>query len=260
MNAPTPPIAAELAALLQWWQMAGVDADFANDVTDWLHEPEDADGPPPRSDPVMPGVSDPRAMPRDAQANATARTDLLGDSPPTDLAAFQQWWLSAPELDTASPAMRVPPRGPAGARLMVLVVEPEQADTQRLLDGPQGRLLTRMLTAMGLAQSETYIASALPRHTPMADTATLAASGMDAVTLHHIRVASPQKLLVLGADVLPLIGQNVSAPDTYLREINQMSPRVPFLVSEGLESLMAMPRLKARFWRRWIEWSAEYLF
>jgi DNA polymerase len=27
-------------------------------------------------------------------------------------------------------------------------------------------------------------------------------------------------------------------------------------VSETLDALMEMPRLKARFWRRWIEWSA----
>ncbi|MFU7528337.1 hypothetical protein [Qipengyuania sp. ASV99] len=257
MNAPTTPLAAELAALLQWWQTAGVDADFADAATDWLREPESADAPPLDTGRGPPPSSAPQTKPDGGQGIAVTRTNLLGDSPPPDLASFQQWWLSAPELDAANPAVRVPPRGPAGARLMVLVIEPEQGDTQRLLGGPQGRLLARMLAAMGLAQDETYIASALPRHMPMADTLALAASGMDNVTLHHIGLASPQKLLVLGGGVLPLIGQDVSDPDTYLREINQKSPRVPLLVSEGLESLMAMPRLKARFWRRWIEWSAE---
>jgi DNA polymerase len=28
------------------------------------------------------------------------------------------------------------------------------------------------------------------------------------------------------------------------------------MVSETLEAMLHMPRLKARFWKRWIEWSA----
>jgi len=128
-----------------------------------------------------------------------------------------------------------------------------------LLSGPQGRLLSQMLGAMGVPAEKTYFASALPRTTPMADTASLAAGGMDAVTLHHISLVSPQKLLVLGTDILPLIGKDVSEPSKSLREINQVPRNVPLMMSEGLDSLMAMPRLKARFWRRWIEWSSEIL-
>jgi DNA polymerase len=41
-----------------------------------------------------------------------------------------------------------------------------------------------------------------------------------------------------------------------LREINHNTGKVPVMVSETLDALMDMPRLKARFWRRWMEWSA----
>jgi len=138
---------------------------------------------------------------------------------------------------------------------MVLVLDPEEQDRSELLSGPRGKLLSNMLSAMGIAADQTYFASALPRHTPVADTASLAAGGMDDVTLHHVGLVSPQKLLVFGSDILPLLKQDVTKPQAYLREINQNSAKVPLLVSEGLDSLLAMPRLKARFWRRWIEWS-----
>lgn len=262
MNAPPSPLTAELDAALQWWRMAGVDCDFTDDATDWLAAKAPAQV-------VSKGAAG-SAGPNKSAASATApqpeatgktveRRDLLGESPPSSLEAFREWWLEAPGLDAIGPRGRVPARGRAGAAIMVLVVDPEQEDSERLLSGPQGRLLANILSAMGVDDEQTYIASALPRHTPMADTASIAAGGMDAVTLHHVGLVSPQKLLIFGAGVLPLIGRDVSEPYQSLREINHASSKVPLLMSEGLDSLMAMPRLKARFWRRWMEWSPGYV-
>ena len=140
---------------------------------------------------------------------------------------------------------------------MILVVDPEQRDSEQLLSGPQGQLLERIITAMGIKEEAVYFASALPRSTPMADTAAIAASGMDKVTLHHVNLVSPQKLLALGSSIPPLLGHELTNDLSSLREINQNSRSVPMMVSEGLDSMMAMPRLKARFWRRWMEWSAD---
>jgi DNA polymerase len=106
---------------------------------------------------------------------------------------------------------------------------------------------------MGLDESETYITAALPCHTPMADLGALAAGGMDAVTAHHIGLVAPQQLLVFGTGLGAMLGQNEEQP---LREINQAAGTVRVMVSETLDALMDMPRLKARFWRRWMEWSA----
>jgi DNA polymerase len=139
---------------------------------------------------------------------------------------------------------------------MVLVIDPEEGDRERLLSGPQGRLLARILAAMRLADEAVYVASALPRHTPMADTAALAAGGMDSVTLHHIALVQPKRLVAFGANILPLLGHELTKDIVHLREINQNWGSIPLLANEGLDSLMSMPRLKARFWRRWIEWSA----
>jgi DNA polymerase len=136
---------------------------------------------------------------------------------------------------------------------MVLVPQPEAQDRTRLLEGPQGRLLANILAAMGLDESEAYVAAALPCHTPMADLGALAAGGMDAVTAHHIALVAPQQLLVFGTGLGTMLGQTEEQP---LREINQGEGTVRVMMSETLDALMEMPRLKARFWRRWIEWSA----
>jgi DNA polymerase len=177
----------------------------------------------------------------------------LGESPPQDCAAFRDWWLTAPGLDTARAYPRIAPRGDSGAVLMVLVPQPEQGDTDGLLSGPQGRLLGNILAAMGLDESAVYVSSALPCHTPMADLGLLAAGGMDAVTMHHIALVRPARLIAFGTGLAPMLGAVSGHP---LREINHAGGKVPVMSSETLDALMEMPRLKARFWRRWMEWSA----
>ena len=87
----------------------------------------------------------------------------------------------------------------------------------------------------------------------MADLAGLAASGMDAVTAHHIGLVRPQRLLVLGTGLAPMLAANDA---NGLQDISHTAGKVPVMVSETLDALMDMPRLKARFWRRWMEWSA----
>ena len=38
---------------------------------------------------------------------------------------------------------------------------------------------------------------------------------------------------------------------------DQNTGKLPLMVSEGLESLMTMPHLKKKFWRRWIQWAGN---
>jgi DNA polymerase len=257
-------LARECEAALAWWHAAGVDCDFVDDATAWLADaPLDApmaksggalqQGPkggsqpsaeqPRRTAPLAP-APEPAALPR---------ANLLGESPPATLDAFRTWWMEAPGLAPATGFARVPPRGNPNAALMVLVPQPEAEDSERLLSGPQGRLLAAILAAMGLSDSEVYLAAALPCHMPMADLPALAAGGMDGVTAHHIALAKPARIVAFGTGLAPMLG---SQSEQALREINQTGGKTAFMVSETLGAMMDMPRLKARFWRRWIEWSA----
>ncbi len=258
MTAQPPSLDRDLRAAFDWWRDAGVDLEFADDVTDWFDDEDQDDS---QNSDVQPGPSDKQTralrplQKEDMPVAAVKQIDLLGESPPTTLEAFHTFWLEAPGLDVIGPRGRIAPRGSAGAELMILVVDPEEADRDRLLSGPQGRLLERILAAMGFTEDQVYVAAALPSHTPMADTQAIASSGMQHVLLHHIKLAAPKRIVALGANILPLLGNDRAQDIMSLREIHHDDASTPLMVSEGLDSMMSMPRLKARFWRRWMEWS-----
>jgi DNA polymerase len=254
MTGPDPDLVHEFTAYRDWWRLAGVDRDFADDATAWLALPV------PDTPATMPAASPSPVADAPAETGLAKNAplpDLLGDSPPDSLEAFREWWLAAPGLDAIGPRGRVPPRGSARAPLMILVVHPEEGDRERLLSGPQGRLLDAILAAMGLAPDEAYVASALPRFMPLADCAAEAGRGMAGVLSRHIALAAPQRIVAFGAGLGALLGHDAKKDYGNLPIFNHSPSEVPVLVSEDFDSLMGMSKLKARFWRRWIEWSSK---
>lgn len=246
-------LAADYAAALDWWREAGVDLDFADEPQGWLRaseaeaeveaepgQPERAEGPPPRT--VPRGLAGPGAAPALERALASAPRPAIGGDPahwPRDLAAFRAFWLTEPSLDP-SLADRVAPVGEAGAELLLLVGQPEEGDREALLSGELGTLVERMLRAMGIAQDRAYLASALPRCTPVPEWEDLAARGLAALTCHHLSLAAPRRVLVFGK------GPAMLARDCGL----------PMLAAPQLETLARSPAHKRKFWTRWLEWSA----
>ena len=83
---------------------------------------------------------------------------------------------------------------------------PEAGDSDSLLSGPHGTLVANMLRAMQIAPDKAYVATAIPRHQPLTDWDALQAAGLGEVLAHHITLAAPRRLLVLGNDILPLLG------------------------------------------------------
>ena len=242
----------DIAASLAWWKAAGVDYDFDDDATVWLSEDSSNTG----QNSERPAKGQPTQQ-TEAVEKPPEEIDLFDGKPPQNLEEFREFWMSAPGLDPIGPRGRIPPRGSANPKLMVIVLDPEVGDSNSLLSGPLGRLLANIFAAMNLSEEQTYMASALTRHTPMADTEAAAKAGMAKVLAHHVNLVAPERQIVFGANISPLLLHDVTNPSTHLRENNQKpSSRSP-LVTEGLDAMMAMPRLKARFWRRYIEWSAQ---
>ncbi|WP_177198407.1 uracil-DNA glycosylase family protein [Novosphingobium sp. CF614] len=250
---PNPEFLDDIAGALDWWRDAGVDCDFLDQPREWLTSPELA--------------RDPRQGPRGAAERPAARaaqtapesifaSGLDPGSFPADLAAFAPWWLSEPMLDDGATGGRIAPCGPAGAKLMILVEEPEAADRDALLTGPQGRLLDAMLAAFGTGRDAVYLASALPRHTPAADWSALEQRGIGRVLAHHVALAAPERLLVLGGNILPLLGHESPQRPAVLRQFNQEGRTIPMLASWGLPALLAQPRAKPVLWKAWLEWTA----
>lgn len=240
-DSPYSTLASDYAAALEWWREAGIDLDYAEEPTAWLREPE-VEAEPEATPP-------PRTVPRPSAAPALERAlarepgaPIGGDLArwPLDLAAFRDFWLTEPSLDPGALADRVAPMGEAGAALMVLVGQPDEGDREALLSGDQGALLTRILAAMGFEESQVYLASALPRCTPLPDWDDLAARGLAALTRHHIALAAPGRLIVFGR-----------APEMLARDCG-----VPTLAAPQLETLARSAAHKRRFWNAWLEWTA----
>jgi DNA polymerase len=169
---------------------------------------------------------------------------------------FSAWWLTEPSLDEGRIEARVPPRGAAGAGLMVLVEQPEDEDRDSLLTGPQGRMLRALLTALGREEADTYFASALPRSMPLPDWAALAADGLAELTAHHVSLVRPKRLLVFGNNVSSLLGNDPANSGGFLPNFDHEGPRIPALVAPALAALAARPRGKARLWQALLDWTA----
>jgi uracil-DNA glycosylase len=250
--AQNPPLAQAIAGALEWWRDAGVDCAFSDEPTSWLSAempPPEAVAPPP--EPVRKQPIARRDLPATPPA-ARIDTSLL----PSSLDAFSAWWMSEPGLADGSMTRRVAPRGGAGAELMVVVPEPEREDEASLLTGPQGHLLDAMLAAFGLDPERVYFASALPRHLPGADWAAVTASGMGEVLARHVALAAPKRLIVFGANILPLLSHKPPQGPADLREFNHEGGIVPMLACRSLAALLEQPRWKARIWQAWLEMTA----
>ncbi len=242
---PDRSFAEDVAGALAWWREAGVDQVFADEPQSWLAES---------------GASEP-----DTHVDAPTIAPVAPPPPqiggdrvhwPASLEAFASWWLSEPSLELGGAGKRIASRGPSAAEVMVLIAEPESTDAETLLSGPQGKLLEAMLSACGIARERVYLASMLPRHTPMTNWAALGEGGLGAIALHHIALAAPQRVWVFGHNILPLLGHDpVKSPADFHR-IDSGGGSVTVLAAGDLATLVARPKARAAWWARWLEWSS----
>jgi len=241
---PIAELQEAVSGALEWWRDAGVDTCFQDDPVVWTKPEEAQEDTPQREAPQKPA-----ARPEPAAAKPAIDTSAL----PADLETFSQWWMSDPALDEGRTGQRIPPRGEAGAKLMVVVPEPEASDTDRLLCGPEGKLLAIMLAAMNIGEGEAYFASVLPRATPGADWQELASSGIGGILAHHVSLVRPERLAVFGTNILPLIGNDPPQGPADSRIFNHGVATVPMLAARSLGALLNRPRWKAGVWQAWLD-------
>jgi len=243
------PLDAAFLATMDWWRDAGVDSLFHDEPTQWTAPAEKPAGPAPKP---AAAASRPAIL---AQPEITPCPAPDRASWPTDLSGFAAWWLGEPWLDQGRQEDRVAPRGPQGADLMVIVPEPEREDRDVLLSGPLGHMLDAILAAMGHAPEKVYVASALPRHTPMADWAELTRLGMGEVLAHHVRLVQPKRLITFGGNIPPLFGNTPPQRPAVLQNFNHEGSSISFLAARDLAALPERPRWKAGLWQTWLEWT-----
>ena len=239
---------AQIAAALQWWRDAGVDHAFADAPINWLAQPVAQDPP------VHPVFTPPASKPPPPVAQLGGAAAVW----PQDLAALQSWWMTEPKLDNGQTAGRVPPRGRAGAALMIMIDHPEAGDTHTLLAGPHGKLIAALLSALGITPDGVYIAAVLPRHMPLPDWTLLREAGLAALACHHAGLAAPKRLISFGSHVSSLLGHDPANRPPEVAHLYHVGGIVPALAAPGLETLLTRPRGKARLWQALLDWQLDW--
>lgn len=242
---PSTTLADELAAAQEWWREAGVDCAFSDEAASWLDSPPEhaPAAPKPAQSAKKPEAPPPPAIGRDPSGW------------PKELSAFAGWWLNEPSLDSRGARPRVPPRGPAGAKVMAIVPQPEAEDSGQLLAGAQGELLANFLRRAEVTENEVYVAAALPRHTPMADWRALHQLGLGTVLRHHIELVRPARVILFGQDVISLVGHSPTQNPAFSLDFNQQRGSVPALTARSLEHMLRVPSARKRLWQDWLDWT-----
>lgn len=244
-----------LEGAIAWWHEAGVDFDYADAPRQWLAEPEadHAVAAPKTAAPPPP----PPATPLSRALEQEAGPPIGGarEGWPGNLEKFREWWMTEPSLAEGSLDRRVPPRGVAGAKLCILVPQPEADDDEGLLTGGAGRLLAAMLQAMGIGAHEVYVASVLPAPMAMPDWPSLSARGLGEVTRHHLSLAAPERVLAIGRAPMALFE---IAPDK-VRDplvLECGDTPLPLLTAPDFSQIARSAARRANLWQRWLEWTA----
>ncbi len=226
---------AAFASALDWWADAGVGALAEEAPRDWLRPI----APMPAATPVVAPVPSPA-------------TTLAGPAAAT-LAEFQAWLAVTPDPPGgAALGERVAPAGDAAAGLMIVVDMPEDGDAAagRLVSGAAGRLLDRMLAAIGRDRASIYLAALAPDRIAGGRIAPDRAIALAGTMRRHIARAAPRAVLLLGDGACAaLLGEPVARARGGLRTLNHHGGTVAAVATFHPRLLLESPARKAEAWR-----------
>ncbi len=220
---------ATIASALEWWRDAGVDCAIEDAPRDWLARVA------------------PAAVPAAVREAAPEAAPL-----PATLEEFAAWRtsLAAPEAGWSGPALGA--QGDAASGLMIVTDMPDRDDEAagQLLAGNAGKLFDRMLAAIGRDRSSIYLASLAVKRPPAGRVAPEASDALDALLRHHVALARPKRLLLLGnAASRAITGVDVPDARGNLRLVNHDGGTVAAVASFHPRFLLERPAAKADAWR-----------
>lgn len=227
--AEEPISPADAASALQWWQDAGVDYVVGEAPRDWLRPKAEAQAM------VLPIVE-------------VAPSEAL----PDQLDLFRTFLADSDQLPFAAPsAPRVCPAGDPASGLMLITDMPADEDCAAgtLLSGEIGQLFDRMLAAIGRDRSSIYLASLSCLRAPSGSFSDAAASRCALLARHHIGLAAPKIVLLLGDTCSKaLLGMAVMQARGRIHQIATHAGEIPAIVSFHPSYLLDQPAAKRHAW------------
>lgn len=237
-----------------WWSLAGVDALVGEQPAGWLVVPPANDAA--AAKPKRAAIAEAEAPPLPAALQRQEAPQALEPKAPaifpTDWNEFQSWLAASEDVPGSQwDARRVLPVGEANAPLMLLTAWPE-IDDQRdgtLFSGPAGQLLDAMLLAIGTKRDDCYVASLAVTRPAGGRCDGAEAAELDRLLWHHLRLAKPGRLLLIGSDIVRMAAE-MALPDARgrLLNINQDGGKVDAVAVAHPAMLLARPAQKAAAW------------
>jgi DNA polymerase len=216
---------------LGWWLESGVDTLVDESPRNWLRP-----APTPAAEP--PAVAKQVASPE-------------ADSLPATIAAMHAR-LADPSLVAAAIGRPIAPVGDTAAGLMLLADMPEAEDAAsgQLLSGDAGRLLDRMLGAIGRDRASAYIATIAPARPAGGRLAPALVPELARLALHHVALAQPRMLLLLGdAPARAILGMGLADARGRIHEINHRNATVGVVATFPPRYLLREQAAKAQAWQ-----------
>lgn len=224
---------ADIAALMDWWKLAGADTAVAEEATPWLRA---------------------EAAPEPAAAFA-APTSTVAPRPVADSTD----WSAIPTLDALRElVLAQSPNAPfadgnAASGLLILGEAPSAEDLRsgRPFSGPAGVFLDRMLAAIGMDRTSAYISLLCPRRRVPGPPPPDAIVADLELTRAHIRLAAPRLILLLGANPVQALTGSAD-PISRLRGswlgVDAGAGTIPALATFNPAYLLRRPEEKAKAW------------
>lgn len=240
-----------------WWSLAGVDMLVGETPTGWLDLPAANDVAAERPKPTSrraieaePPPPLPAALQRQEAVEAPVAKGPV--EIPAEWDDFQRWLAGHPDVPGSQwDARRVLPVGKPEAPLMLLTAWPEIDDQREttLFTGAAGTLLDAMLRAVGTTRADCYVASLAVTRPPGGRCNEEEAADLDRLFWHHLRLARPGRLLLIGSDIVRLAAAMPLADARgRLLNINQDGGKMEAVAIAHPAMLLARPAQKAAAW------------
>ncbi len=217
------------ASALEWWRDAGVDVLVDDLPRDWLAAP---------AEPVV-------------SRSATPVAEAVVETLPNTLDAFVAWRTGATVPEANWGGAMIAASGPASADLMVLVDCPERDDRDTLMAGPVGRLFDRMMAAIGRSREDIHLASVCAARPTAGRMPRETEARLGEIARHHIALAGPKRLLVMGnAASRAILGKELAEARGGLRALNLSGGKTTDVVASfHPRFLLEKPAAKAEAWK-----------
>ena len=179
-------------------------------------------------------------------APAASAVSLAVDTLETIMALYA----SAPIFGRADG--RLLPAGNPASGLMVLTDQPEASDAEaeQLIAGEAGRLLDRMLGAIGRDRESIYLAAMTPVRALGGRTDAATVAEWTNIARRHVAVAAPRVLLLFGdAASRAFIGTSLAGARGRLHHLNHDGGTVAMIATFHPRFLLQQPARKADAWR-----------